>query len=104
MKVRTEMGHFWITFENGYTLSVFNGYGSHTENHFNLKKWQDITENRLIYEGWDSEFVEIAVLSPDEDVIVTKEVLGYEYDVQTVDVNTLVDIINTVNEYEIDNS
>lgn len=104
MKVRTEMGHFWITFENGYTLSVFNGYGSHTENHFKLKKWQDITENRLIYEGWDSQFVEIAVLSPDEDVIVTKEVLGYEYDVQTVDVNTLVDIINTVNEYEIDNS
>ena len=34
MKIRTEMGHFWITFENGYTLSVFNGYGSHTENHF----------------------------------------------------------------------
>ena len=42
MKVRTEMGHFWITFDNGYTLSVFNGYGSHTENHFAIEKWQDI--------------------------------------------------------------
>lgn len=54
---------------------------------------------RLIYEGWDSEFVEIAVLSPYTEDLVTKQVLGYDSDCATVDVNTLVDIINTVNEY-----
>ena len=45
MKIRTEMGHFWITFENGYTLSVFNGYGSHTENNFAFEKWKNIIES-----------------------------------------------------------
>ena len=34
MKLRTEGGHFWLTFDNGYTLSCFNGFGSHTENNF----------------------------------------------------------------------
>ena len=61
MKVRIEMGHFWITFENGYTLSVFNGYGSHTENNFALEKQQDIVKHHKIFEGWDSNLVEIAI-------------------------------------------
>lgn len=30
----TDKGHFWLTFKNGYTISVFNGYGSYSENHF----------------------------------------------------------------------
>jgi hypothetical protein len=25
-------GHFWITFDNGYTISVFNGAGSYSSN------------------------------------------------------------------------
>ena len=37
MNIRTDKGHFWITFENGYTLSVFNGYGSYSDNHYNRK-------------------------------------------------------------------
>ena len=28
--IRTSAGHFWITFDNGYTLSLFNGFGSYT--------------------------------------------------------------------------
>lgn len=31
----TTRGHFWITFDNGYTVSVFNDYGSYSDNHFN---------------------------------------------------------------------
>ena len=27
-------GHCWLTFENGYKVSIFNGYGSYSENHF----------------------------------------------------------------------
>ena len=42
MKLRTEGGHFWLTFDNGYTLSCFNGFGSHTENNFAIDKWKKI--------------------------------------------------------------
>ena len=35
--VQTDKGHFKLTFENGYTVSVINGYGSYSENHFNRK-------------------------------------------------------------------
>ena len=35
--IQTSYGQFKITFENGYTISVINGYGSYTENHFNQK-------------------------------------------------------------------
>ena len=31
----TTRGHFWIAFDNGYTVSVFNDYGSYSDNHFN---------------------------------------------------------------------
>ena len=96
MNVRTEMGHFWITFENGYTISVFNGYGSHTENHFAFEKWRNITSNRLVYEGWESELVEIAILNSDGDLI-TRDVIESDDSVKTVNVNELIEIINKVN-------
>lgn len=43
--ISTSYGHCWITFENGYTISIFNGFGSYSENHFNHKlfdKMQDL--------------------------------------------------------------
>jgi len=33
----TFKGHRWIKFKNGITLSIFNGFGSYSENHFNYK-------------------------------------------------------------------
>ncbi len=35
--IKTNKGHFWLTFKNGYTISVFNGFGSYSENHFKTK-------------------------------------------------------------------
>ena len=96
MKIRTEMGHFWITFENGYTLSVFNGYGSHTENHFAFEKWKNIIGNKLIYEGWESELIEIAILNQEGDLI-TQNIIESDDSVKTIDVNELIEIINKVN-------
>lgn len=32
--IQTDKGHFWLTFENGCMISVFNGFGSYSENHF----------------------------------------------------------------------
>lgn len=34
--ISTDKGHFKITFKNGYTVSVINGFGSYSENHFNI--------------------------------------------------------------------
>lgn len=35
--ITTFRGHKWINFKNGYTLSIFNGFGSYSENHFNFE-------------------------------------------------------------------
>lgn len=74
MKIRTEGGHFWITFANGYTLSCFNGYGSHTENHSALEKWSKIyMDERNPYENfWVSRLVEIAIIHPNGDLVTEK--------------------------------
>ena len=99
MKVRTEMGHFWLTFENGYTLSVFNGYGSYTENHMNLKKFKEITDTQNIYDGWESEKVEIAILNSIGDLI-TQNIIESDGSVKTIDVNELVEVINIVSKLD----
>lgn len=97
MKLRTEGGHFWITFENGYTLSVFNGYGSHTENNFAFDKWRRVYENGNVYENyWESKLVEIAIINQEGDLI-TQNVIKSDDSVKTIDINELVDIINKVN-------
>ena len=101
MKLRTEGGHFWITFKNGYTLSCFNGFGSHTENNFSLDKWKKISdENAPYYENfWESELIEIAILNCEGDLI-TQDIIKSDDSVKTVDINELVEIINIVNNLE----
>lgn len=99
MKLRTEGGHFWITFENGYTLSVFNGYGSHTENHFAFEKWRKIYMNDKPnpYENfWESKLVEIAILN-EEGNLITQDIIESDDSVKTINIQELVDVINIVN-------
>ena len=38
--ISTSFGHCWIKFENGYTISIFNGFGSYSDNHFNHKLFE----------------------------------------------------------------
>ena len=60
--IRTEGGHFWITFDNDYTLSCFNGFGSHTENHHDIEKWKKVYMSKKPnpYDNhWESNLVEI---------------------------------------------
>lgn len=99
MKLRTEAGHFWITFENGYTLSCFNGYGSHTENNFAIDKWKKIymNDNPNFYDNWwESKLIEIAILNK-EGKLITQDIIDSDGSVKTIDINELVDIINKVN-------
>lgn len=97
MTFRTEAGHFWITFENGYTLSCFNGFGSHTENHFAFDKWNKIIKNKDIFENyWESNLIEIAILYDGE--FVTQNIIESDDSVKTVDLNELIKIINILKE------
>lgn len=93
----TEGGHFWITFENGYTLSCFNGYGSYTENNTAIKKWRKIFMEKNPYENrWESKTVEIAILNKQGE-LVTNDIINNGDNVLTVGVNELVKVINIVN-------
>jgi len=93
--LRTEGGHFWLTFKNGYTISVFNGFGSHTENNFAIDKQRKIEESRNPYENhWESNLVEIAILYNGE--LVTQNHIESDDIVKTIDVEELVDVINMV--------
>ena len=42
--ISTSFGHCWIKFENGYTISIFNGFGSYSENHFNHKLFEKMKD------------------------------------------------------------
>lgn len=101
MLLRTEGGHFLITFENGYTLSCFNGYGSHTENHFAIEKWKKIySEKSNPYDNyWESRLVEIAIMNKIGN-LVTQDIIESDDNVKTVNINELVKIINIVNNLE----
>ena len=99
--IRTDKGHFWLTFNNGYTLSVFNGFGSYSENHFNDKyilfPTNDKEVSKYIFQQDESHDCEIAIISPEGNMI-TEEVLKCGDSVKGfVDINELVEIINIVN-------
>ena len=59
--ISTSYGHFWITFENGYTISIFNGFGSYSENHFNHKLFEKM-QNLDFQDQCDSRDCEIAII------------------------------------------
>lgn len=87
----TEAGHCWITFKNGYTLSIFNGRGSYTEIHMNM----DLNTTR-----YESEKVEIAVMI--EGMFCTRQFFDYELDddVATIEVYDLPELIKKINDKE----
>lgn len=88
--IRIDKGHFWLTFDNGYTISIFNGYGSYSENHYNKKVLQTPE-----FAPVESKNCEIAIIY--NGALVTNNhlecndcVKGY------VDINELVELINYV--------
>lgn len=85
----TEAGHCWITFKNGYTLSIFNGMGSYTENHFNINK--DTTR-------YESKTMEIAVLI--DGMFCTRQFFDYDIgdDVTTITPDELPELIKKISE------
>lgn len=62
----TFKGHKWIKFKNGITLSIFNGFGSYSVNHYN---WE--ARNKLIV---ISKTCEIAILR--NGFFITNDILN----------------------------
>lgn len=87
----TKAGHCWITFKNDYTLSIFNGSGSHTENHMNT----DFNATQ-----YQSKEIEVAVMI--EGRFCTQQFFDYELgdDVATINVYDLPDLIKRINDKE----
>ena len=96
----TDKGHFWITFDNGYTISVFNGFGSYSDNHYNTKyisyPKNEKEQIEYINQRIESKNCEIAIISP-EGFLITNDILQSDDTVKGyVSVNELLEIINIV--------
>ena len=92
--IKTGFGHTWLRFENGYIVSIANGLGSYTENHFNHDL---IAAEKQPGAICTSETCEIAIIH-EELGFVTKTFIPEAGDdvVGRVTPNELVDIINKV--------
>lgn len=93
--ILTDKGHFKITFENGYTVSVVNGFGSYSQNHFNTDL---LTET---FSPITSQDCEIAILYNGN--FVTRKFLDIQDDVYAyVKPDEVADIIYNVKNYKED--
>ena len=100
----TDKGHFWLTFDNGYTISVFNGYGSYSDNHYNneyiLYPTNDKETRKYINQRVESTNCEIAILNSNgalisDDILHCDDIVkGY------VNVSELLEIINIVSKLD----
>ena len=97
--IKTSAGHFWLTFDNGYTISLFNGFESYTENHFNIKKQNEIMKHNEPDE-WESEQIEIAIIKEDLGFVTQDIIKEADDSVMTIDTNKFVEIINIVSKLE----
>ena len=97
--IQTLTRHFWITFDNGYQISVFNGYGSYSENHFN---YELIKDKNTSLNGIPSKDCEVAVIYKPSGKFATRTFIeDIEDDVKGyVSVDELVDLINKVKNYK----
>ena len=103
-KIITDKGHCWITFDNGYTLSVFNGYGSYSDNYYNndliLYPINEEQKNKYAEQRIASNNCEIAIFDSN-GTFVTNNILNCDDDIKGyVSVNELIEIINKVNDLE----
>lgn len=99
--IKIDKGHVWITFDNGYTISIFNGFGSYSDNHFNteLISFPNPTNQeqvqKYLFQIPQSNDCEIAIIG--ESGLITDDILHCGDSVKGyVSVNELIDIINLV--------
>lgn len=66
---------FWMTFANGYKVSVQYGYGNYSDNR-DFQVWKD-----GVPDFWESSSAEVAVLSPSDEFVDLRscdQVVGWQ--------------------------
>lgn len=87
---QTSSGHCRFTFNNGYTVSLFNGFGSYTDNKFDMKL-MDFGK----IDNVESTYCEVAVLKKDK--FVTKELIkGADDVIGYLNVDEVMSILDMV--------
>ena len=96
--ISTRFGGFQIRFENGYTISIFNGFGSYSENHFNTKLHEKM-ENLNFTDSCISKDCEVAVIY--EDIFCTDKFIETDDSVKGyISADELADLIIKVKNAE----
>ena len=96
--IQTDKGHFYLTFENGYMISIFNGFGSYSENHFKTDLLKS-SENCNV----SSKDCEIAAIYNQK--FVTKKIVECNDDVKGyISADELADIIYKVKNFKGDSN
>ena len=96
--IQTDKGHCRLTFENGYKISVANGCGSYSENHFRQELFH-IPE----FASVDSKDCEIAVLY--DDIFCTNKFIETDDSVKGwVTADELADVIYKVKNFKGDSN
>ena len=98
--IKTKFGGFKITFKNGYTISVINGFGSYSENHFNTKLCKKMNNNNIKYfDMCKSKDCEVAVFY--EDIFCTDRFIETDDSVKGwITADELADLITKVKNAE----
>lgn len=96
--IETRFGGFKITFENGYTISVINGYGSYSENHFKKEIFETM-QNLKFDDTCKSKNCEVAVIY--EDIFCTDKFIETDDSVKCyISADELADLIIKVKNAE----
>ena len=83
-------GHCRLTFKNGYTVSLYNGFGSYSDNKFDTNLL-DITADDDVA----STYCEVAIIKNGK--FVTRDVIGDDTDVIGYEsIDDVLDILNKV--------
>ena len=96
--ISTRFSGFQIKFENGYTISIFNGFGSYSENYFNTKLREKMA-NLNFTDSCISKDCEVAVIY--EDIYCTDKFIETDDSVKGyISADKLADLIKKVKDWK----
>ena len=96
--IQTDKGHFWLTFENGYMISVFNGFGSYSENHYRTDLLKNLENCSVNSKNCEIAIMYNGIFTTNGFVECNDSVKGY------VNVDELADIIYKVKNFKGDSN
>ena len=96
--IKTDNGHFWLTFENGYTISVFNGFGSYSENYLKNEFLKNLKHDKIKSKDCEIAIMYNGIFTTNKFVECAEDVKGY------ISADELADIIYKVKNFKGDNN